>query len=114
MIKVQVSINGVPTMILRDLLETDETGREYDHYLLDKVDGLYQPDLDVIESEELESLKSSKRSERDEYLRKADIEINKLLDSGEDYSEWSLYRQELRDFTEISKWYEKDIPSTPS
>lgn len=39
------------------------------------------------------------RAERDVLLKKADIEINKLVDLGLDPTEWRVYRQELRDST---------------
>lgn len=39
------------------------------------------------------------RAERDVLLKKADIEINKLVDLGLDSTEWRVYRQELRDST---------------
>lgn len=37
------------------------------------------------------------RSHRDKLLTSADIQINKLIDSGGDISAWSAYRQQLRD-----------------
>lgn len=39
------------------------------------------------------------RIERDALLKEADIEINKLEDSGLDSTSWRAYRQELRDST---------------
>ena len=39
------------------------------------------------------------RSERNNLLLEADIEINKLVDLGLDATEWRVYRQELRDST---------------
>ena len=39
------------------------------------------------------------RAERDKLLAEADIEINKLVDTGIDSTEWRVYRQALRDST---------------
>ena len=39
------------------------------------------------------------RAERDKLLVEADIEINKLVDTGLDSTEWRVYRQALRDST---------------
>lgn len=39
------------------------------------------------------------RAERNNLLVEADIEINKLVDTGKDATEWRVYRQELRDST---------------
>lgn len=39
------------------------------------------------------------RVERDKLLVEADVEINKLVDTGLDSTEWRIYRQELRDST---------------
>ena len=39
------------------------------------------------------------RTDRDKLLVEADIEINKLVDTGIDATEWRVYRQALRDST---------------
>ena len=39
------------------------------------------------------------RAERNKLLVEADIEINKLVDTGLDSTEWRVYRQALRDST---------------
>lgn len=47
------------------------------------------------------------RAQRDLLLLKADHEINKLEDSGQDSSEWRKYRQALRDVPQQKKFPKK-------
>jgi hypothetical protein len=49
-----------------------------------------------IETDEIDNI----RSIRTPLILEADIEINKRLDSGVSHTEWSSYRQALRDVTE--------------
>lgn len=58
--------------------------------------------------EEVKETQTQFRAERDKLLVEADIEINKLVDSGIDSTEWRVYRQALRDAT--LTWV---IPSKP-
>ena len=51
------------------------------------------------EDEILKQEQAQFRTERDILLKVADIEINKLDDSGRDSSIWRVYRQALRDAT---------------
>lgn len=54
---------------------------------------------EMLENEALLNEQAQFRAERDVLLKKADIEINKLVDLGLDPTEWRVYRQELRDST---------------
>ena len=55
-------------------------------------------DFRTVEEIEQEP-KAQFRAERDKLLVEADIEINKLVDTGLDSTEWRVYRQALRDST---------------
>jgi len=65
------------------------------HYRLKKVSGADQAIRQVI--------MSKLSSKRNPLLAEADIEINKLVDNGQDASDWRAYRQSLRDITEPYK-----------
>jgi hypothetical protein len=54
---------------------------------------------EMLASEALLNEQSQFRAERDKLLVEADIEINKLVDTGLDSTEWRVYRQALRDST---------------
>ena len=59
-------------------------------------------DAQIIEISEEERLKQEQinfRIQRDNLLKEADIEINKLDDNFQDSSKWRTYRQALRDAT---------------
>ena len=55
----------------------------------------------IADNEKIEESKQAKfRTERNQLLTEADIEINKLDDLNMDSSSWRAYRQALRDSTE--------------
>ena len=57
------------------------------------------PEPEFTEEELLAQKQAQFRAERDVLLKKADIEINKLDDNGQDSTVWRAYRQALRDAT---------------
>ncbi len=66
------------------------------------------PIVEIPEEERLKQEQISFRMQRDNLLKEADIEINKLEDNSQDSSKWREYRQALRDAT-IS-W---ELPTKP-
>lgn len=66
------------------------------------------PIVEILEEERLKQDQINFRIQRDNLLKEADIEINKLDDNSQDSSKWRMYRQALRDAT-IS-W---ELPTKP-
>lgn len=66
------------------------------------------PIVEISEEERLKQEQINFRLFRDNLLKEADIEINKLDDNSQDSSKWRMYRQALRDAT-IS-W---ELPTKP-
>lgn len=66
------------------------------------------PIIEIPEEERLKQEQINFRIQRNNLLKEADIEINKLDDNSQDSSKWRIYRQALRDAT-IS-W---ELPAKP-
>lgn len=99
-------VNDIPTIVDENNEAVLEEGWDFvpakeeiigvsAHYILKKT---------ATADQELRAIKMQKLSElREPLLKEADIEINKLEDKGESTVQWRVYRQALRDITEIYK-----------
>lgn len=74
-------------------------GQSFNKIIIDG-DSISFDKVDWRTPEEIEQeIQEQFRAERDTLLKEADIEINKLVDTGIDSTEWRVYRQALRDAT---------------
>jgi hypothetical protein len=92
---------------------TDNNGDFYAFYVLDE-DGMYQPDLERIEADNIESLKVLKRAERDKLLILANYAVIDAEDRGEDPTSAKAWRVALKDFPNREghpEWYLEDLPT---
>ena len=96
-LKVKIQGDGY---LVNDIMNVPKANGNREYELIKKwLEEGNVPEPEFTEEELLAQKQAQFRAERDMLLKKADIEINKLDDNGQDSTVWRAYRQALRDAT---------------